>query len=409
MRGRLQRWSGSLAGHPRAVLVSLAVAWIVTRALAVAGTGILPGGDPPLFEDIGYYHAVADHLARERTMPPGDMWQYPPGAAFLLLAPRALDSHYASLFMVLMLLVDALITVLLARRALRAGGSLLAPALWVLAMPGLRMLPVRRFDLVPTAFAVAALLVAERRPVLFGALVGLGTMVKAWPIALFAAVWDRRRFGLAGAATIVTCALVFAAAWWTFGSQAGFFDNQSARGLQSEAIAATPWHARLALTNEPVPEVLRSGALEIGDTTADAVAAALRWVTLAAVLAVAAWWLVRDRAIHRSGRADLARFSLGVDAAFVAVLLAVVTSRVLSPQFLIWLLGLAAVALADRSSVMRRPALTVGIAVVLTAGIYSAATILVVRNLVLVAAAIDASVLLVRALRVPSDRHPAAG
>ncbi|MGN5377325.1 hypothetical protein ACQ4WX_05265 [Streptomyces lasalocidi] len=47
------------------------------------------------------------------------------------------------------------------------------------------------------------------------------------------------------------------------------------------------------------------------------------------------------------------------DAAFAAVLVFVTTSRVISPQYMIWLLGLGALCLTSRSTVQRRPVLLV--------------------------------------------------
>jgi hypothetical protein len=77
------------------------------------------------------------------------------------------------------------------------------------------------------------------------------------------------------------------------------------------------------------------------------------------------WFLLRDRLIRR-GRQDLCDVALGRDAVFTATLLAIVTSPVLSPQFLIWMVGLSAIVLGSPGSRMRRPAIVVAAAVVLT-------------------------------------------
>jgi hypothetical protein len=58
--------------------------------------------------------------------------------------------------------------------------------------------------------------------------------------------------------------------------------------------------------------------------------------------------------------------ALLADVAFAAVLVAVVTSRVLSPQYLVWLLGVAAVCLTRRGTLMRTPAWLVLAAVSVT-------------------------------------------
>ncbi|KOG89921.1 membrane protein, partial [Streptomyces varsoviensis] len=54
------------------------------------------------------------------------------------------------------------------------------------------------------------------------------------------------------------------------------------------------------------------------------------------------------------------------DAAFAAVLLFTTTSRVISPQYVVWLIGLAAVCLTTRTTRQRLPAVLVLIAAPLT-------------------------------------------
>jgi len=91
------------------------------------------------------------------------------------------------------------------------------------------------------------------------------------------------------------------------------------------------------------------------------------------------------------------------DAAFTVVLLLVLTSRVLSPQYLVWLLGLAAVVLAvPRGESSQRPAAWLVLLAGLLTGImypwleqdYSwtgtlpGTLVLTARNLVLLAAAV---------------------
>ena len=84
---------------------------------------------------------------------------------------------------------------------------------------------------------------------------------------------------------------------------------------------------------------------------------------LLSVLALA--WLVLWRATARTWRV-----STTADAAFVAVLLFVITSRVISPQYMVWLVGLAAVCALHfgpgGDSVMRLPAVLVLIATALS-------------------------------------------
>ncbi len=387
-----------MSGRARQVAVWVVV-WVLTRALIVGRIGLGGGLTDAEIEDVAYFRNSAEYLATNGSIPEGDAWQYPPGAAFLFLLPRLVPVTYPVAFIALMLLADVVgfvALIVLARREGRTQGVWL----WLLGMPLLSVFPVLRFDLVPTVLAVVALVLVPRQSALLvGALAGLGAAVKVWPLAVLLAEADRRRLRLAATGAVVVLVAVFAVGWAAFGGQAAFFSNQGHRGLQAEAVAASPWHLRASLTHTDVEYVQRNGTLEIADPVADGLATGLEWFSVVAALAVLAWWVARDRAIHRAGRVDLAEAAAGRDAVLTAVLLAVVLSRVLSPQFMIWLLGLAAVVLSTRGSRLHRPAWVVALAVALTSGMYAAHANFVFRNIVLVVALVDAVVIMVRSVR----------
>jgi hypothetical protein len=79
-----------------------------------------------------------------------------------------------------------------------------------------------------------------------------------------------------------------------------------------------------------------------------------------------------------------------------------VTSRVLSPQFLLWLVGLAAVILTAGTTRMARPAWIVLGASLLTTAAFGSAEHILFRNLGLIVAAIDASVAMISLLLSPA-------
>jgi len=125
---------------------------------------------------------------------------------------------------------------------------------------------------------------------------------------------------------------------------------------------------------------------------------------VAAVLvlfAAAGWWWLRDRAIRR-GRDDLADEVLARDFVFTVVLLFLITSRVLSPQFMIWMVGLAAVVLCARTTRLARPAWLVLVATLLTTALGISPGRAVLRDLVLIAAAAEASWTMFQVVRDPS-------
>ena len=341
--------------------------------------------------DVNVYKIWSDGIVANHVLPPENSWQYPPGAAFLFMVPRV-GGDYGRSFVVFMLLFDLAGLLAVVRLAKREGRDT-GVWVWLLAMPVLFTLPVLRFDIVPTVIAMAALVVIHRRPRWFGALVGLGAMVKVWPILLLFAEWDRRRVWRALIAVVAVCVVVFAVAAALWGKQTGFISNQDARGLQVESVAATPWYLRQMITGEAPEVVQRFGTNEIGSGPAEAFSAALTVITILLGIAAALWWVLRERAI-KAGREDLKDDVVSRDFVFTLVLWFVVISRVLSPQYLIWMIGLSAIVLSSRRTRLERPAWIVIGAVIITAGLYQSPANFVIRNTALLVAAIDAAVTL---------------
>jgi len=392
-----------------------AAVWVLTRFLIVAHVGFWNDAIGPQWEDVSIFGVWSEELGVHGALPNEEAWQYPPGAALLLVLPRIGWAAFGYDFLATMLIFDLVGLALLARLGQREGSDA-GVWVWLLAMPMLRALPVLRFDLAPTVLAIGALLVIHRRPAWFGALAGLGAMIKAWPIALLFGEWDRGRLLRAGAGAVAAVVAVFAISALAFsGDQLNFLKEQNGRGLQVEAVASLPWHVRQYVTGEEIDAGIRYRAWEIEDGGADAIAAALKWLSLAALLGAGFWWLARTRAIRR-GRDALADAVVSRDFVFTVVLLLVVTSRVLSPQYMIWMLGLAAVVLTAAGSRLKRPAWTVVAAAILTTSaygpmgaygtaynVYGPAFIMLIRNVALIVAAIDASVTMVRLMR---ERRP---
>jgi hypothetical protein len=388
-------------------LLALWAVWLVSRLFIVAQVGIWDSVNGPGYQDVNFYEATSNHLADTGTMPVGDSWQYPPLAAFLFLVPRLSPDYFLG-FVVLMLLCDAAAVVMLSSRS--NGLSLVGAWYWVLLLTTLSSFPVLRFDLLTAVTAVAALLLAQRRPFLSGLALGAGVMLKLWPVVTVLGEWNRRRLVIMFGGFLVVAASSLLAAAAFFGDQSGFLANQAGRGLQVESVGATPWQLHEMITGNVVEPAQRNGTNEVDSDVADQVAAGLQVATLAAVVLVAGWAVARDRLIRRHGRADLQDIAVGRDAAFAATLLAMITNGTLSPQFLMWIVGVGAVCIGTRRSQMLRPALIVAVAVILTSG--ASPAVLVLRNTLLVVACADAAWKCVGALRGarPTDRSrsPAA-
>lgn len=355
----------------------------------VAQVGFWNHVDGTNFEDVNFYKYWAELIALHHVLPSEPTWQYPPGAAFLFLIPRtAWDYEHSFVVLMLLFSLAALVSLIwLAKREGRETGVWV----WLLALPLLARFPVLRFDLAPTAIAIAALVAIHRRPNWFGALVGLGAMIKVWPILLLFGEWDRRRLLRSVLVAAAVCALIFLVAGALWGKQTGFISSQGSRGLQVEAVGATPWSLRQMVTGE-IPETAEQfGTIQIRSGPAEAVSDGLEILTVLLALAALAWWVLRERAI-KAGNVGLTEDAVSRDFIFTLVLWFVVISRVLSPQYLIWLVGLTAIVLSSRRTRLERPAWIVIGAVIITAGLYQSPANFVIRNTALLVAAIDAAV-----------------
>jgi hypothetical protein len=370
--------------------------WLSTRALFVAEVGFWATAHPR-FEDVNNYETWSHYITSHGALPGGEAWQYPPGAGLLMLLPRLVPATYGGAFVGLMLLVDFVGFVLHARLGRRSGNDT-GVWVWLLGLPLLGTFAVLRFDLVPTVIAIAALLVIQRRPGWFGALVGLGAVIKLWPALLLFGEWDRARLLRSAGAALAAIALVFAISTIAFGDTTGFLSHGGDRGLQEEAVATIPWQLEQIVSGDPYQREIRSGAWEVATPTADSVATLLRWLTLAALAAAAVWWRFRARAI-RAGREDLADPAVSRDFVFALVLLVVVVSPVLSTQYMVWLLGLAAVVLSARTTRLARPAWIVVGAAVLSTATFKSPELTLVRDLALLCATVDAAAAMVQLLR----------
>lgn len=372
------------------------VVWACTRALIVAEVGFWATSHPRL-EDVNNYQTWSHFLTVHHAFPGGEAWQYPPGAGLLMLLPRLLSVGYGEAFVGLMLLVDFTGLLLLARLSRRAGNDA-GVWVWLLGMPLLGTFAVLRFDLVPTVIAIAALLAVHRRPAWFGALAGLGAAIKVWPVLVLFGEWDRSRLLRAGLAAVAAVALVCVTSAIAFGDPTGFLSHGGDRGLQEEAVATIPWQLEQIVSGDPYPRAIHFGAWEVATPAADSVATLLRWLSLAVLAAAAVWWRCRARAI-RAGCRQLGEAAVSRDFVFTVVLLIVVVSPVLSTQYMVWLLGLAAVVLSAGTERLRRPAWIVVAATVVSTATFKSPELTLIRDLALLGAAVDAAAGMVQALR----------
>lgn len=382
----------------REIKWSVVAAWAVSRGwLLLVTLGVLYNPYPIVTQDVSVTYFSWFEVLKTGTFPVDDtMWQYPPGAAGVLMLPGLLSWwSYTHAFFVLMVVADAVAFAFLLR-----GRSVYGAMLWVVGVPLLGPTILSRYDLFVTALAVAALMLLTTRTRTAGVLAGVAAAVKVWPVLLLLGTPRGRRTRDAVVWTLFGGAVVvfgFAAA------MPGAFDFLTAqrdRGIEIESVFAMPlqiarshgWSGRVEFNYGSI-EFLGPYVGLLSTLSLIASALSFAWLLL---------WRVKARRWTEA---------TPYDAALTAVLLFVVTSRVLSPQYMVWLVGLAAVCLTRRETTQRPVAALILLAVPFTtwefpmwfgwvmAGEPEAIAVLMLRNFLLVAAAVWSAMRLWRAAR----------
>ena len=292
--------------------------------------------DTPVYERYG--DAIEDGDVPYRDFRP----EYPPGALPAFVVPALLSDDEESFRDVFEWLMAAfgVATIALAAVTLRGVGASrerTAAALGFVAVFPLLLgsVVLTRFDLFPIALVVAALaaLVHERDRLGFG-LLGAAVAVKLFPGVLvpvaLAYTW-RRRGRREALACLAVCAAVVALVFLPFllvapEGVARSIGHQLSRPLQIESLGSALYLAAHHVTGLHVE--MRSGH---GSQNLHATGTGLTALLFSALqLAVLLWiWLRRP-----AGKEELLRWSAAAVVAFVAL------GKVLSPQFLIWLVPL---------------------------------------------------------------------
>ncbi|MFJ4845887.1 MULTISPECIES: glycosyltransferase 87 family protein [unclassified Streptomyces] len=370
--------------------VGPALAWVITRiALLLCVFKVFSVSPIDVTSDVSaIYHGWYDVL-RSGTFPLHDVtWQYPPAAALAVLSPGLLPFlDYTTAFFWLASVADVVTFAMLLHGSRGEGRRQAGVWVWVVGVPLLGPTAYARYDVMVTAVAVAALLATVRRPRVAGALIAFGAMLKVWPVLLLTGVRDRRVWTAA-----VAGAGVLALGFWLWMPGAfAFLRFQGERGTEVESLGSLVFHIARhhgwqgqVLLNYGSVEFLGPYVALVSDIALTLTVTAFAWLLL---------WRLRARTLDAA---------TPFDAAFTAVLLFTTTSRVISPQYMIWLIGMAAVCLTLRASVMAVPAVLVIVATGVTLYEFPirfgdvvtstplGITLLVVRNGLLVAACVVA-------------------
>jgi uncharacterized membrane protein len=267
------------------------------------------------------YQRYGDAILKQGLVPYRDFAvEYPPGALAVFVLPSAFGDYAAAFAWEMAACGVALVAVVAAIRREAAFYVALAPVL-------AGSLILSRFDLWPALLTVAALALLLREHHRLGwALLGAAVAAKLWPLVLvpLALVWSYRagrlRAALAGLAVLVAAFLPFAIL-----APHGLWDSlrgQASRPLQIESLGAS------LFTAFGHPSVISShGSQNVaGHGTVGALFTALQVASLVGL------WIAFARGPATGD--GLLRYSAAAVCAFIAF------GKVLSPQFLLWLIPL---------------------------------------------------------------------
>jgi hypothetical protein len=325
----------------RRSLTWLLLTWGVTRLLLllwVFKVYVFPG--PDVTSDVTVIYQGWYDVLRTGTFPQSDVtWQYPPAAALAILSPALLPFlEYTQAFFLMAFAADLVALLLLLYAGLRPGRRLRGAWVWVAGVPLLGPTVYSRYDVMVTAVAVAAVLAAARHPKVAGALVGFGALLKVWPALILVGI-RRRSVWASAVATVVVVAGLFAAA---MPGAFAFLTFQRERGTEVESLGSLVFHiARHHGWDGSV--LLNYGSVEFLGPGVSAVSTAALALTGMAFGLLLLWRLAATRFEAHTA----------ADAALVAVLMFTTTSRVISPQYMVWLVGLAAAGRPGAGGVLR--------------------------------------------------------
>jgi len=294
--------------------------------------------DTPVYESYG-------QAMEEGQVPYRDFAvEYPPGALPVFLLPALADSDFRTVFEWLMALCGCGLVVAVALAGRRLGFGFATLAFVALSPLAIGSVILTRFDLWPAmlaSFALAALVHDRMR--LGHVLLGASIAAKLYPAVFLpltvAYVWHRRgrRDGIVCAALAIVVPL---AAYLPFAVLAPegvvrSIGRQLSRPLQVESLGSALLLAAHDVFGTAVEIGSSHGSQNLGGHSADVLAVALS----VAQVGVLAWlWIRFARSRTMPSPAALALYAAAAVTAFVAL------GKVLSPQFLIWLVPVVVLA-----------------------------------------------------------------
>lgn len=281
--------------------------------------------------------------------------EYPPLALGPMVVPQLLNlgftrgfRGYVLLLFLQNLLLCALSGYLLSKMATWAygpqGSRRVTAAYWLLLIVSLPLL-LQRFDIFPACLTLLGLwFLVVQRPTLSGMALGLGVAAKLYPVILIPVFGlyylTRRQVGacvrLVVGSAIGTCLVLLPFATVGFSQLTAFLQYHKLRGLQLESIPAGLILLAEKLGWTSVDLVVNYGAMHLKSALADGT------VKLLAPLFLVAWGLAVVSCVKRFQASrklpDRQMAPALAQATALLLLVFIVTNKVFSPQYLIWLL-----------------------------------------------------------------------
>jgi len=351
-------WSVFLLAH----LVTAVVGWVYPSQ---------PMGDVVLV----YEPWASSALGGGAIVGVTESWVYPQLALVPMLLVKAISvplvplmgvsGAYLVAWTVLVTVMDALaFAVLLGRAPSRP--RRIAARFWCAALVLLGPIAIYRIDAVTVPLAVIGGLWLATRPVVAAALLTIGAWIKIWPgaLVLAAIMAGKARIRMLLAAAAVTAGVIVVLLLLGADTEIfGFLTEQTGRGLQIEAVAATPflWLAVAGAARiEYSFEILTFQITGVGTDAVTAVLTPLMVLAAAAITAIGAVKAVRGVSFPR----------LFPPLALSLVVVLIVTNKVGSPQFQTWLIAPVILWIAIDGIRARVPAVLVLILCALTCLVY---------------------------------------
>lgn len=205
---------------------------------------------------------------------------------------------------------------------------------WTAALLLLGPIALYRIDAITVPVAIAGGVWLAQHPRLGAALLTAGAWIKIWPgaVVVAAIAAGRRSWRVAATAASVTAVIIVALLTLGAGEHLlGFLGTQTGRGLQIEAVAATPFLWLAVAGQAGIDYSFDILTFQITAPGAEAVAA-----LLTPVMALAALGFVILGATRGRGGVAWQRLLPPLSLALVTAL--IVTNKVGSPQFQTWLI-----------------------------------------------------------------------